>query len=782
MIALADAAARDAASVGGKARTLGAALARGLAVPSGVVLAPDEAVDPRAIVSELGPGPYAVRSSAPHEDGADRSWAGQLASVIPVEQDGLEAAVEHVRESGRGAAALAYGGDGGPIPVLIQRVVAARAAGIAFSLDPTDGDERHCVVEAVPGLATALTDGAVAPAQYRLPVEGPPPDPESGPLDPAALASVRELVLDVADWLGFPCDVEWAWDGDGVWLVQARPVTAAAWSPLPGQWTSANLREAMPGTVTPLSFSLIIREELGRAIDLMLQWGRMAAPGEAVCETALLYGRPYWRLDPVKERLLRLPGFSERDFDESVGLVPAYDGPGRRASLTPRSLARALPVIRAAIGIYRSIGPRAARFLAEFERAEAGWLERPEPSEAELLEALELHHEVNHYAFAVSLVAEQAQDSFRQMAKLATASLDPPLDDRLLLAGIGPVATAAPTRAIEDAARRHAADAAAIEAATTLGELPPRAAEDLRAAIRRYGWMASALDELAEPRWDEDPALPLALFKAAVAAQAAVAGSAPAAAASGGAAGSSSAPPSVAAEEARAREAAGLRWPALAVWLRLSRRYARLREELRAASGCANRIVRRALLVQGRRWADAGLLDDPGGIFWLELDELRALVAGHADFAPVRETVEARRRHARRFRDWEPPDVLDAHLPPPAEAAPSNGALTGVACSSGVARGPVAVLSAMEQVPSLTPGSILVMRRGHPGWTPAFLVASGLVIEESGLLSHTSIVARERGLPTVINVPMATTRLRDGQHVEVDGRRGTVTVLEEAPE
>ena len=779
MIGLAGAAARDTAEAGGKARTLGEALARGLPVPDGVVLDPAEAVDARAIVSELGPGPYAVRSSAPFEDGSGRSWAGQLLSLVPVEQDGLADAVRRVRESGSGAPARAYGETGGgPIPVLVQRVVDARAAGIAFSIDPNGGDEHHCVVEAVPGLAVELTDGAVAPARYRLPVEGGAAEAAEGgaaepggPLDREALDRVLALVLDVADWLGVPCDVEWAWDGERVWLVQARPVTAASWSPRPGQWSSANLREAMPGTVTPLSFSLVVGHEMARAVDSVMHWSRLLDPDESACETALLYGRPYWRVDAMKDRLLQLPGFSERDFDESVGLNPAYEGPGRRGPLTPRSLARALPVIRGAIAIYRSVGPRATRFLAEFDRAEGRWLARAEPSASGLAALLDLHHEVNHYAFAVSLVAEQAQDSFRQMAKLATRSLDPPLDDRLLLAGIGPVATAAPTRAIEEAARRHAGEADAILAAGTIDELPPDAARDLRAAIAEYGWMAPALDELADPRWDEDPAQTLALFKAAVAAQRAAGGRAPLAEA---------AAERVAAEEARARSAAGALWPALATWLRLSRRYARLREELRAASGRANRLVRRALLAQGRRWAEAGVVGAADDLFWLELDEVRALLAGAGpEPAELRDAVEARRRHSRRFRNWEPPDVLDAQPPPPAPRADTNGALTGVACSSGVARGRVAVLSAMDQVPSLEPGAILVMRRGHPGWTPAFLIASGLVIEESGLLSHTSIIARERGLPAVINVPEATSRLRDGQTVEVDGRRGTVTVLED---
>jgi pyruvate,water dikinase len=95
-----------------------------------------------------------------------------------------------------------------------------------------------------------------------------------------------------------------------------------------------------------------------------------------------------------------------------------------------------------------------------------------------------------------------------------------------------------------------------------------------------------------------------------------------------------------------------------------------------------------------------------------------------------------------------------------------------------VARGPVTVLRRLEDVATVAPGAILVLRHGNPGWAPAFLTAAGLVVEQSGLLSHTSVIARERGLPAVINVERATEILRDGDEVEVDGRAGFVTVLD----
>ena len=108
-VPLAECADLPAARVGGKAKMLGAALRAGFPVPPGVVIEPGE-VDVEAVVALLGEGPFAVRSSSPHEDGAHASWAGQFVTRLWVEADSLAQAVEDVRASGAGAAARAYGG------------------------------------------------------------------------------------------------------------------------------------------------------------------------------------------------------------------------------------------------------------------------------------------------------------------------------------------------------------------------------------------------------------------------------------------------------------------------------------------------------------------------------------------------------------------------------------------------------------------------------------------------------------------------------------------------
>lgn len=108
-----------------------------------------------------------------------------------------------------------------------------------------------------------------------------------------------------------------------------------------------------------------------------------------------------------------------------------------------------------------------------------------------------------------------------------------------------------------------------------------------------------------------------------------------------------------------------------------------------------------------------------------------------------------------------------------------GGVLMGLPCSSGIARGRVVVLRELAEVADVEPGAVLVLRHSNPGWSPAFVIANALVVEESGLLSHSSVIARERGLPAVITVPRATELLRDGQLVEVDGGTGSVTVIDE---
>lgn len=259
----------DAASAGGKAAVLGHLRRAGLPVPDGVVVPAAHDLDARGVraalgdaLEHLGGGPFAVRSSAADEDGATESAAGRYDSVLGARGlDAVVAAVRACRASATGprAAAARAGRRGVSAPavgVLVQRLVGARAAGVAFTSAPDGAGAEATVVEASWGLGPSVVQGAVDPDRFV--VAGPGPgrvarrrtgskrtrvdrsatgvvttavaaaDRDRPCLHDAEVLRVAALAARVAELLGGPQDVEWAVDHDGVlWLLQARPVTAA---------------------------------------------------------------------------------------------------------------------------------------------------------------------------------------------------------------------------------------------------------------------------------------------------------------------------------------------------------------------------------------------------------------------------------------------------------------------------------------------------------------------------------------------------------------------------
>lgn len=272
---LAEVGVADLAEVGGKAASLGELLAEGVRVPDGVVLTAgiaDMTPDERrtlvhAAAAELGVGAFAARSSGVAEDGADRSYAGMFETVLDVTTDELPAAVERCLASSGAARAAEYEpAAGAGMAVIIQRMVAPAAAGVALTADPINGDRSACVVTAVRGLGERLVSGAALGDEWvvRDAVAKARRQPEHA-IDPRQARQVANEARRIADSRGIPQDIEWAIDGEGtLWIVQARPMTAlppdVSWkSPAPGGYSRMlRLGEWIGEPVTPLFESWLL--------------------------------------------------------------------------------------------------------------------------------------------------------------------------------------------------------------------------------------------------------------------------------------------------------------------------------------------------------------------------------------------------------------------------------------------------------------------------------------------------------------------------------------------
>ena len=262
---------------GGKAAALAALAGHGFDVPPFFVVTADAFVDgtltPTAgkavdrALPAIGPGPFAVRSSALDEDGAEHSHAGQLQTRLHVTAEGITEAVSAVRRSGDAAGLAAYraargiAGEQAP-SVIVQRQLAPRAAGVAFSADPMTGRRDRTVVSAITGLADGLVGGE--DQGHTVTIDAATGDPVGGSVDGVLsredLGALHRLAKAVEAQCVVPQDIEWAIDGDGLWLLQARPITTTLRptpidDPAVAVFDNANIVESYPGRVSPLTFS-----------------------------------------------------------------------------------------------------------------------------------------------------------------------------------------------------------------------------------------------------------------------------------------------------------------------------------------------------------------------------------------------------------------------------------------------------------------------------------------------------------------------------------------------
>jgi pyruvate,water dikinase len=220
------------------------------------------------------------------------------------------------------------------------------------------------------------------------------------------------------------------------------------------------------------------------------------------------------------------------------------------------------------------------------------------------------------------------------------------------------------------------------------------------------------------------------------------------------------------------------RLAALKVLVDLSRKYLLLRENQRFQFDRVQHAQQRTLLWLGGRLAARGALQAGADIRWLSWDEVQGLVQGTFEPPEARRAVEARRRRWEADRE-EPPVFLVGDQ---AGAVPPDAArIEALGISPGRVRGRVRIVRTLADGHKLQAGEILVSRAVDPSWTPLFMVAGGVILELGSRLSHGAVVAREYGVPAVVNVEGVFRRFHDGQEVTVDGGRGVIWLHEPGP-
>ena len=756
--------------------------------------------------------PLAVRSSATAEDGARAAFAGVHESCLGV--TGLDAvcsAVSRCFASLWTPHAVAYrrrlgvADDATPCAVVLCEMVGDRrhgpvAAGVAFSCDPLTGERQVVTIELAAGLGDAVVQGAVAPQRYAVRRSG--PDTEVARLDDTGGAPVLEdgeievlaaAVVRVHWALGdgdTPQDVEWAYDGTTFWMLQSRPVTRLPRWTFPGvptetpTWSDGNIRDSFPRPLTMATWSLL--DATGQAIVYASAQAMEypLPPGMQVFRR--FGGRPYFDLDSLQWSLYDSIGIPPAEANHTLGgfqpELPVPDGHPLRGRAGLARLRRRLRLGRRLRRFHREAPPQIDALVARARESRAADLSNL--SGAALLARF---RDLQALGVAYQPVLQLAATYYGAWVRLLEGVLElasgreaRSLVTRLLAAS-GNVASAEQAYLVRELADSAAGDPAALGA---LRDPDPHAWRRLPADapfriamedyLDRYGHRAVFEMELASPRWADDPRYVLEQVRFHL--------------------GHPSAPDarSRAADVRRRAEAELATIPA---WLRplarpmlaRARLGAALRENAKSGSAAAVALIRQMCLEVGRRLQAAGRITAVEDVFHLSLLEVEAWLTGAWNGTGAGALVADRQARLAAQQAQELPGVIRESPPAapggparrtaPAPPVPDGDAWAGVAAAPGAAEGAACVLRTPHDGGRMRRDDVLVAPSTDPGWTPLFLRASAVVTETGGYLSHGAVVAREFGLPAVVNVRDAMRLIANGDRLRVDGDAGRVTRL-----
>lgn len=754
---------------------------------------------------------WAVRSSATAEDLPGASFAGQQDTYLNVV--GTEAILRHVARCWASLyteRAVAYRLRNGfdhrkvRMAVVVQRMVFPQASGVLFTADPVSGNRRVASVEACLGLGETLVSGAANADGWKVRGDAiidraiaakplalhaaPSGGMQVRPVEPArqarpALADAQVLRLarlgrSIEAHFGSPQDIEWCLAGDDFHVVQSRPITTLfpipeAGDDAPHVYLSTGHQQMYTDPMRPLGISMwqLLNARMREA------GGRLFVDAAGALATtagrAGLLGM-VGRSDPLTGDALR--ALIERDFvplRPEPAAAPTGDRPvasGDGGDDVDPAVVDALVAAATAsnAALERDIRDKSGAALLEFLL-----------DDVEVMKRVILFDPQVHRALMTGIEATwwlndhlEAWLGEKNVADILTRSVPGNVTSEMGLALMD----------VADAIRPHAQVVARLQQSEGddhfLDALPGipggREARDaIRAWLERYGMRCPGEIDITCPRWSERPSLLLPALLGNI---------------RNFAAGAAARRFAQGLREAREKEEEVLRrLRALPDGERKAGETRRMIDRVRAFIGyreypkyakvCRFFAYRRALVEEAGRLVRAGVLDAPEDVFYLGFHELHDVVrTQHAD----RSLIARRREAFRGYHALTPPRVLTSegeclHGAYRRDDLP-EGALVGLAVSSGTVEGRARVVVDMEQA-DLAPGDILVTSCTDPSWTPLFVSIAGLVTEVGGLMTHGVVIAREYGLPAVVGVRDATRLIRDGQRIRVHGTDGYVQLL-----
>lgn len=756
---------------------------------------------------------FAVRSSATAEDLADASFAGQHETYYYVTPDNLPLMIRKCWASMWSDAAFSYRAAQGiehrsvSMAVVVQHMIRSEVSGVTFTADPVSGDRSVVITESSWGMGAAIVDGRVSPDQYRVDKasakrittkisdkkfmvastisrdESPRliPVPANlrrrGSLNDTHLQAITSLAEQCERHFGSPQDIEWAMADDQIYLLQSRAITTLGITqdeyPEGRYLLFKPVAENFTDPLMPLTEDL-----LAPMIPMM----------------KVIRGRLYLNLDHVKALIpLKLS-------DENIArLAYLSSSTEENPKLSILKTALLLPLL---FGVYLTMGVFSRRcadmpddFMAGFRQyaenvANDKTISVPSTFVA-LFARFKFFEPAGHMVLLVNLVAPRYMLFLRMLnGFLARWAPGLPSDaaSQLCSGTKGVLSTEMGHDILELASiAKRSASVANIISSTALNEIRTRLDETHEAGdflevfdrfLSMHGHRALKEFELSSVRWEEDPAPVFGMIRNYLSLENDVLNRHS----------DVTSQRQVTEEQMiqaiaplRFEQHLGIRRKVLRSLISQTRYYMKLRENSRFYHIMGFYALRKKILNVERDLLAANKLKCPDDIFFLKWSEVARLTADKSDWSDVEDTIRNRRLSHIRHSKIAPLKTIGFDISEP-DSTSATDQLTGQPASPGRVEGIARIIMDPATDNEIAPGEILVAPYTDPAWTPLFLTAKAAVVEVGSYLSHAGTIAREYGMPCVVDVANCTSALSDGDLIRVDGSTGTVEKLNQKPD
>ena len=777
---------------------------------------------------------FIVRSSMIGEDGRENSFAGQLESFPCLSnEEGIFQAISDCVSSANALRVQAYMAHAGlkttqnaQVAVILQVMVDADRSGVLFTADPKDGNRRRFLISSAFGACEAVVGGQFDCDEFEIDahtflaqtrvatktralrfglnglVESPVSvDQQNSPsVSDSDLARLTDLGKKLSAWRGQPLDIEWVMRGDRLYVVQMRPITKLMQDRSAQQtfiFDNSNIQESFNGLTLPLTFTYANEAyfKVYRQIMSLMGFSRAEiARHDRRHEQmlALVKGRVYYNINSWYDGLLLLPSFgrNKADMEEMMGLEKPVDLVVDQELTAQEKLKRLPGMIRLLFKLgfaFSRIDRTVARFrndfhsvLHSFRRDELQWMS---PQKIMVLHGELKNRILGHWGapilndFFVMMMAGRVRRTLAKMGAehrlpdlLAGEDLESTRPTKAMIHLAGLIRGEAHLKAILLAGN----DTQFLDAVSLIPEVETA----IEAYVEEYGDRVIGELKLETETLRQNRSFLIRCLRSYVADD------------------------SLNLEGFNAKQLALRAKAEGELFSKITNRLGKFalsqfkrdltkfrkgvthREAMRLDRARSFGIFRSIYLALGEKLFEQGFLDSARDVFYLRADEIDDFYHGKSLFDDPRPLIKIRQQQ---YLDWEkekPGPQIEAAVPlrelPRPVMARDASILQGLGCYPGQITGEVVVVNDPTAAPDLK-GKILIAERTDPGWTPLFLQAKALIVERGSMLSHSAVVARELGLPTIVGVPNVCEILKTGDRVTLDGQTGTIQRLTATP-